>query len=205
MNDTEAFGEKDMHIDKNMLLPSTIMLGMYALVNTIVPVLVYYLWLMPNNYDTNTWTHNSWWTIWIGHIATWGLAALFWPLSYVGGPLVKVYGWLWGWADGLSGPLMLTILTMLIVAGIQVPADKTVWETLVVYVIVEAVMGMMAMSVAEPAMMYYVWGEWEKFSEEAKEWCAKDAEGNCIECEEGDEDCIGGLKLANMAWSWVGF
>ena len=53
--------------------------------------------------------------------------------------------------------------------------------------------------------MYYMWGEWEKFSEEAKEWCAKDADGDCIECEEGDENCIEGLKLANLAWSWGTF
>ena len=193
MNDTEAFGEKDMHIDKNMLLPSTIMLGMAALVNTIVPVLVYYLWLMPNGYDSNTWTKNSWWVMWIGHLAVWGPPALFWGFSYIGGPMTSVYGWVWGWADALTGPLLVTLFTMLIVAGIQVPSDKTVWETLVVYTVAEMAFAMLAMSVVEPAMMYYVWGEWEKFSEEAKQWCAKDADGNCLECEEGDENCMMGL------------
>ena len=167
--------------------------------------MVYYLWLMPNGYDSNEWTHNSWMTLWIGHVATWGAAALFWPLSYIGGPLVKVYGWVWGWADALGSAVMLTIVTMHLIAGIMMPSDKTVWETLVVYFVVEAVMGMGVMSMAEAAKMYYMWGEWEEFSEEAKEWCAKDAEGNCIECEEGDEDCIYGLKLANLMWSTTGF
>ena len=199
------WGDKDMHISRNDLIPSTIMLGMYALANTIVPVLVYYLWLMPNNYDMNEWTKNSWWTIWIGHLATWGAAALFWPLSYIGGPMASVYGWVWKWADGVSGPLMLTIFTMLIVAGIYMPSDKTVWETLVVYTVTQGVLGMMAMGVAKPAMMYYWWGEWDKWDQEAKEWCAKDANGECIECEDEDEDCKEGLQVATMAWSWVGF
>lgn len=204
MNETQEM-DWDMQISKNDLLPSTIMIGMYAVINTIVPVIVYYTWLSPNNYALNEWTCKSWWTMWIGHLATWGLPALFWPLSYIGGPMAMVYGWVWKWADMVSSPMMLTFVTMLVVAGIYMPEDKTVWETLVVYFVTQGVMGMAAQSVAKPAMMYYVWGEWDKWDDEAKEWCAKDANGECIKCEEDDEECREGLQVATMAWSWIGF
>ena len=130
---------------------------------------------------------------------------MFWPLSYIGGTFAEIYGWVWGWADGLGPAVLLTTVTTLVIAGIQMPDDKTVWETLVVYFVTQGVIGMGLMSIAPAAKMYYVWGEWEKFDEEAKEWCAEDANGECIECAEGDEDCIEGLKLANLSWSWTGF
>lgn len=44
---------------------------------------------------------------------------------------------------------MLVIMAMLLVSGIQVPTDKTVWETLVVYLVVQMVMGGLAMAFAE--------------------------------------------------------
>merc|ERR1712004_878391 len=104
--------------------------------------------------------------------------------SYIGGPMAMVYGWVWKWADMVSSPMMLTFVTMLVVAGIYMPEVKTVWETLVVYFVTQGAMGMAAQSVAKPAMMYYVWGEWDKWDDEAKEWCAKDANGECIKSAE---------------------
>ena len=62
----------------------------------------------------------------------------------------------------------------------------------------------MAMAFAESAMLWYAWGEWEQWTEDEKAWCAQDADGNCIACEEGDENCINGLELAQLYWS-VGF
>ena len=46
----EEFGEEDLDFSRNMLLPSTIGIGLYAIQQAIGPVLIYYLWLKPNNH-----------------------------------------------------------------------------------------------------------------------------------------------------------
>lgn len=73
-------------------------MGLVAVGETIIPVLTWYLYISPRGYGNETWTRNSWMTLWIGNIATYGLAALMWPLSYAHDSLAKVYGWAWGWA-----------------------------------------------------------------------------------------------------------
>ena len=130
---SEEGGEPD--ISRNALLPATIFIGLIAVAQTIVPVLTWYFFVDPNNYASNTWTRNTWMTLWIGNIATFGVAALMWPLSYAHEKLAMVYGWSWMWAKGLEGLLMITVVTMLLISGIQDPTDKTVWETLVVYIV----------------------------------------------------------------------
>ena len=193
-----------MDISRNMLLPSTIGIGLYAIQQTIGPVLVYYLWLRPNNLQSNKWTNIAWMIYWIGNIVTFGVGALMWPFSYIGGAAVDIYGFAWGWAHALAPAAMLLTFTMLLIAGIQMPEDKTVWETLVVWMVVEGTTGMIAKSQSEAAWLYYMWGQWDKFTDDEKEWCAKDGEGNCIECEEGDEECIKEKELANLSWSVFG-
>lgn len=122
-----------MMITRNDLLPSTIIVGFIAVVQAATPVLVYYLWLKPDGLTTQEWTKNSWWVMWIGHLAAYGLVALFWPLSYVGGALADVYGWLWSWASVIGPIVNVAVFTFLLISGIYWPSDKTVWETLVVY------------------------------------------------------------------------
>ena len=73
---------------------------------------------------------------WIGNITAFGLGALMWPFSYIGGVAAKIYGFAWGWAENLAPVAMLLTFTMLLIAGIQMPEDKTVWETLVVWMVV---------------------------------------------------------------------
>ena len=109
---------------------------------------------------------------WIGNITAFGLGALMWPFSYIGGVATDIYGFAWGWAENLAPIAMVLTFTMLLIAGIQMPEDKTVWETLVVWMVVEGVTGMIAKGQSEAAWLYYTWGDWDKISEEEKLWCA---------------------------------
>ena len=52
----------------------------------------------------------------------------------------------------------------------------------------------------ESAQMYYMWGAWEAWSEEAKHWCVQGADGECMSCTEEDENCQDGLAVAQLAW-----
>ena len=54
----------------------------------------------------------------------------------------------------------------------------------------------------ESAEMYYLWGEWNRWHEEAKEWCAQDENGDCLTCDTDDESCKDGLEVANLLWSF---
>ena len=149
-----------MDISRNMLLPSTIGIGLYAIQQTIGPVLVYYLWLCPNNLQSNKWTNIAWMIYWIGNIVTFGVGALMWPFSYIGGAAVDIYGFAWGWAHALAPVAMLLTFTMLLIAGIQMPEDKTVWETLVVWMVVEGSTGMIAKSQSEATFDVCFLREW---------------------------------------------
>merc|ERR1711920_786448 len=181
--------EDDMQIERSDLLPSTFVFGVMALANALVPVLAWYLWVDKYNHAMNQWTKNSWWTLWIGNIVVYGFNAFFWPFSYLGGKTASFYGWLWKATETLGPALFLTVVTMFLVAGIYMPSDKTVWQSLVVYFVVSMIFGQMSMHFGEAAQMYYLWGEWDKMHADAKDWCAQDGDGNCIMCEEGDQDC----------------
>ena len=200
-------GEEDLDFTRGMLLPSTIGIGLYAIQQTIGPVLVYYLWLKKNGYvdmDEHKWPNIAWMCYWIGNIVVYGLGALMWPFSYIGGAALDIYGFAWGWAEALEQVNMLLTFTMLMIAGIQMPGCKTVWQTLVVWMVVNGVTGMIAQSQSEAAWLYYMWGDWSKFTEEEKEWCVKDGEGKCIECTDGDEECEKEKELASLSWSVFG-
>ena len=126
-----------MHISRGELFPSTLVFGFISLSQSLVPVLAWYLWVDKNKHAENQWTRNAWWTLWVGNLVVFGLPALFWPISYIGGGITSFYNILWKATDNLAPPLGLTVLTLLLVAGIYVPGDKTVWETLVVYFVTQ--------------------------------------------------------------------
>lgn len=53
--------------------------------------------------------------------------------------------------------LSITVVTMLLVAGIEEPDDKTVWETLVIYFLVEAAMTKWLEALEEKTRWWYEW------------------------------------------------
>ena len=190
-----------MNITRDALLPSTLILGSIALAQAAVPVLAWYLWVDKNGHANMQWTRNAWWTLWVGNLAVWGLPALSFPFSYMGGGIASFYGWIWKAAETLGPLLNLTVFTLLLVAGIYMPADKTVWETLVVYFVTQGFFMWLQICFGESATMYYLWGAWERWHEEAKAWCAQDENGDCIVCEEDDDNCRDGLEIATALWS----
>ena len=140
-----------MMISRNDLLCSTIVVGFIALANAATPVLLYYLWIKPDNLDTNQWTMISWWTLWIGHLAAYAPVAIFWPLSYAGDTLAGIYGFLWTWTETIGGMVAVTVFTFLLIAGIQWPSDKTVWETLIIYCVTQTYLHMVGTNFGESA------------------------------------------------------
>ena len=102
-----------------------------------------------------------------------------WPFSYIGGYALSIYGFSWAWAQTLAPAALLLTFTMLMTAGIQQPGDKTVWETLVVWLVVNGATGMIAKSQAEATELYYRWGEQEETNENGELGCVKDSDGNC--------------------------
>ena len=180
-----AFLQEDSELTRNMLIPSTIVTGLYALQQTIGPVLIYYLWLDKkttsegNSVLSNKWTNIAWMVYWISSIAVFGLSALMWPFSYIGGHALSIYSFSWVWAEHLGPAALLLTFTMLLTAGIQQPGDKTVWETLVVWLVVNGATGMIAKSQAEATELYYLWGEHEDTNEKEGLGCVEDSDGNC--------------------------
>ena len=172
-----AFLEEDSDLTRNKLIPSTIVTGLYALQQTIGPVLIYYLWLDHQTTSegisvlSNKWTNVAWMVYWIGNIAVFGLSALMWPFSYIGGYALSIYGFSWTWAEHLAPVALLLTFTMLLTAGIQQPGDKTVWETLVVWLVVNGATGMIVKSQAEATELYYLWGEQEETNEKGDLGC----------------------------------
>ena len=116
--------------------------------------------------------------------------------------MASIYNMLWKATDNLAPPLSLTIITLLLVGGIYQPNDKTVWETLVVYFVTQAFLMQLGFAFGESAEMYYLWGEWNRWHEEAKEWCAQDENGDCLTCDTDDDSCKDGLEVANLLWSF---
>ena len=200
----EMMSEDDMMVGRDMFLPATIIVGLIALAQAATPVLVWYLWLddKVKSATSMKWCERGWMTLWIGNLAVYGLAAVFWPFSYLGGGAASAYGWVWAWAQATGGPLMLAVTTLLLVCGIYHPGAKTVWETLVVYYVSNAVLGVMGMIFGEMAKMYYMWGEWDMMTDEEKELCAKDANGDCIVCDDDDEDCKKALAMDKLYMSF---
>ena len=200
-SEDQDWSEKDMNITRGDLLPSTLVVGAIALAQAAVPILSWYLWVDKYGHANQQWTRNAWWTLWVGNIVVWGLPGLVWPFSYVGGGISSFYGWVQKAAATLGPAMILTVMTLLLVAGIYVPSDKTVWETLVVYFVVQAFFMELDDAFGESAMMYYLWGDWNRWHEDAKAWCAQDENGDCITCEGDDENCRDGLEIATALWS----
>ena len=62
------------------------------------------------------------------------------------------------------------------------------------------------MAFAESAKMWYDWGNWDEWTEDELEWCVENpnAPGECMTCEDGDENCLNGYQVAQLYWS-IGF
>ena len=140
-------------------------------------------------------------TLWIGNLVVFGLSAVLWPLSYTYDEISMVYVWSFKWAKSLGLRFIPIVFTLLLTAGILVPSDKTAWESFVVYVVTQFVIGGLFMAFEESAKLWYMWGDWEEWTGDELAWCVTDANSNCIECEDGDENCINGYEVAQIYWS----
>ena len=94
-------------------LAGHIVVGVVAIIQTVVPTCLWYLWKKPMISDSsiNPWFSISWEAIWIGAIATHGLQAVILPFTFIKSRVLSLfYAALWAFM-GLAFSTILFFIT----------------------------------------------------------------------------------------------
>ena len=112
---------------------------------------------------------NGWYTMWIGNLIAFAPACvMYWP-AYFSSTAAHWYGITWKWAKKAGDTVGLITIVLLIVealtTGIEQTATKSIWITIVLYMVTNVVAAGIAMRNYKWATMYYMYPMWEEMAE----------------------------------------
>ena len=165
-------------------LAGHIVVGVVAIIQTVVPTCLWYLWKKPMISDSsvNPWFSIGWEAIWIGAIATHGLQAIIFPFTFIKNRILSLfYAALWAF----MGLAFSAILFFLVNGFLFAAADKfqrhhdmkigieEIWYTIAGYIAFEFAMGVLVKIFLFDSILYMI-------PDQVKGWC----ENHRVFCEE---------------------
>ena len=162
------------HVDRDSFIFPTIAVGFVALMLGTMPVLMWHLYIKPTTESMgityamapNYW--NAWGTMWIGNLIAFAPAcATYWP-AYFSTTAVHWYELAWKWAKQVGDAVGLLTIVFLVIEAISTgkgqTATKSIWISMVLYVVTNMVAASIWMKAAPSSYIWYMYPVWKAMS-----------------------------------------
>ena len=159
-------------LDRNQFVFGTIVIGFAALMLSVTPSLLWWLYIKPQALSNsityavapNYW--NGWYAMVIGHLVAFAPPAImYWP-AYFSRASVSWYWWSWDWAMEAAQKVGLIVAVPLVIeainTGTEKAATKSIWISCVLYAVFNMVVSALFVNFEHKAHIWYAWPEMEE-------------------------------------------